>query len=418
MSKKKSYKPSTAGSAQGDIFGKLTAQNQGSGQPFLPQSSSNSLVSGDRPLTRNPGGKKTYLPNSGISQDAQDIIAMQNNMMMPSRGFKRAGGDKPDLLGGGMNEFYANNPHIARGPERAAQLAQERQQQLSQGFANGRAAVQEKLAEQQMQQQMLQDNAGQNRSVDRGYGSGSVQFLPPGQRTRGTMKDPLTGNSVYMDEYLPQQSQVQDTKYGAMPGQENGGALTRPRVQSQPPQTQPPNLSGIDQIFPQQSSPSGGGASSLVGAGVAQGAPGGDTSWMPNWMNVSQAPQQTPLPNDTPGAYAAQSRAKAFPRQNQPQGIANWQPDWMNTTPVPEQSPAQLEALRRLRGLFGDQSPASAGLESLWTNILPGQNDWETLQQLFPSQVLPQAGASQNMRRLQGLYRNPANRYPVAEQMY
>jgi len=311
MSKKKSYKPSTAGSAQGDIFGKLTAQNQGSGQPFLPQSSSNSLVSGDRPLTRNPGGKKTYLPNSGISQDAQDIIAMQNNMMMPSRGFKRAGGDKPDLLGGGMNEFYANNPHIARGPERAAQLAQERQQQLSQGFANGRAAVQEKLAEQQMQQQMLQDNAGQNRSVDRGYGSGSVEFLPPGQRTRGTMKDPLTGNSVYMDEYLPQQSQVQDTKYGAMPGQENGGALTRPRVQSQPPQTQPPNLSGIDQIFPQQSSPSGGGASSLVGAGVAQGAPGGDFS-MPQWVNDALIPSALPYQPQIPQTIEQQSSPGVF----------------------------------------------------------------------------------------------------------
>lgn len=364
----------------------------------------------------------------GLSQDARDTMAIQNNMMMPSRGFKRAGGDKPSFMGQGMNDFYTKNPQIARGPERANQIAQERQGQLNRGLEAGRAAVKEKLAEQQMQAQMIQDNAGKNRSINRGYGVGSVEFLPAGQKARGTMTDPLTGKQVYMDEYLPQQSRVQDTKYGAMPGQEGGGALARLKTQQSTQQPATPKPSGASQNFLPQISPSGGGMPSLVGAGGSQGAPGGDFMPMPDWvteqtqggdfnqqMNDFYKPQYSnpfegqPMPTPKP------TLPNAGP---QPQGIANWQPDWMNTTPVPDQSPEQLEALSRLRLLFGDQSPASAGLEASWTNILPGQNDWETLQQLFPQDVIPGAGASQNMRRLQTKYRNPANRFPVREQMY
>jgi hypothetical protein len=390
------------------------------------QAATNQALSMAKNANKPKRPKQNFLPPSpdDLSQDARDTMAIQNNMMMPSRGFKRAGGDKPDLLGGGMDEFYTKNPQIARGPERANQIAAERQGQLNRGVEAGRAAVQEKLAEQQMQAQTIQDNAGKNRSINRGYGVGSVEFLPTGQKARGTMTDPLTGKQVYMDEYLPQQSRVQDTKYGAMPGQEDGGALAR--LKAQQPAT--PKPSGSSQNFLPQISPSGGGMPSLVGAGGSQGAPGGDFMPMPSWVteqtqggNFNQQMNdfyKTQYSNPFEGQPMPAPEPTLSNAGPQPQGIANWQPDWMNTTPVPDQSPEQLEALRRLRLLFGDQSPASAGLEASWTNILPGQNDWETLQQLFPQDVLPGAGASQNMRRLQTKYRNPANRFPVREQMY
>lgn len=146
---------------------------------------------------------------------AQDLIALFQSMPTPNRGFRRPGGDKPDFLGGGMDEFYAKNPHIAQGPERAGQIAQERQQQLSRGFEDGRAAV-----DFVKQTKGYTDADGvfvpptMPKAPSSAYGTGSVSFTD--KPTRGTMTDPLTGKQVFMDEYLPQQAAVSATKFGPM----------------------------------------------------------------------------------------------------------------------------------------------------------------------------------------------------------
>ncbi len=162
-----------------------------------------------RRRNRNGGGSNQL--------SAQDLIALWQSMPTPNRGFRRPGGDQPDFLGGGLDQFYANNPNIARGADRAGQIAAERKQQLSRGFEDGRAAV-----DFVKQTKGYTDADGvfvpptMPAAPSSNYGSGSVKMLPPGQKSRGTMTDPLTGKQVFMDEYLPQQSAVQDTKYGAM----------------------------------------------------------------------------------------------------------------------------------------------------------------------------------------------------------
>jgi hypothetical protein len=352
--------------------------------------------------------KQNFLPPSpdGLSQDARDTMAIQNNMMMPSRGFKRAGGDKPDLLGGGMDEFYTKNPQIARGPERANQIAAERQGQLNRGVEAGRAAVQEKLAEQQMQAQTIQDNAGKNRSINRGYGVGSVEFLPTGQKARGTMTDPLTGKQVYMDEYLPQQSRVQDTKYGAMPGQEDGGALAR--LKAQQPAT--PKPSGSSQNFLPQISPSGGGMPSLVGAGGSQGAPGGDFMPMPSWVTeqtqggnfnqqmndfyktqYSNPFEGQPMPAPEPMLLNAGPQP---PPRSPEAGMTNYMPNWMNVDQGFK--PEQQQTLDRLKQF--------SNLNARLSDMFPG-DDFAYLQQMFP-QINPRDYPTTNA--LLDAYRNVA----------
>lgn len=174
-----------------------------------------------RRRNRNGGGSNRL--------SAQDLIALFQSMPTPNRGFRRPGGDQPDFLGGGMDQFYAKNPGIAQGADRAGQIAAERKQQLSRGFEDGRAAV-----DFVKQTKGYTDADGvfvpptMPKAPGSNFGTGSVAFTD--KPTRGTMTDPLTGKQVFMDEYLPQQSIVQDTKYGAMPGQGGGGPLGNPRV--------------------------------------------------------------------------------------------------------------------------------------------------------------------------------------------
>ena len=154
---------------------------------------------------------------------------------------------------------------------------------------------------------------------------------------------------------------------------------------------------GVDQIFGQnkQVSPSGGIAGDMVGPQQPQGAPGGDLFGQVPEFRSSGMPVQSV--NDTPGAWAAMARQKAFPS------------DKMTKPLTPPASPVQMEVLKRLFRLFGTQSPASAGLESIFTDIIPGKPDWATLQQLFPGVVQPGVGSAQNMRALQSLYLNPVH---------
>lgn len=374
-------------------FGQILGRPEYTG-PFRPKSQMAPQQQTNSYLPPSPKPQPMPSPD-GLSQDARDTMAIQNNMMMPSRGFKRAGGDKPSFMGQGMNEFYANNPQIARGPERANQIAAERKQQLDRGLEAGRAAVKEKLAEQQIQQQTIQDNAGKNRSINRGYGTGSVEFLPAGQKARGTMTDPLTGKQVFMDEYLPQQSRVQDTKYGAMPGQEAGGALAKPKAPT-------------SQFLPQQSSPSGGGTPSLVGAGWSQGAPGGDFNTQMNdfyktqYSNPFEGQPIPMIPNSGPPDLRVQGppdlrvqgppdlRPQGPPSPFLPQSGDLMGPNRPNEfgPALPDYTPEQLQAMKTLAyPTYGSQLsgvPVSNFSTSM-VDQFPG-NDYDFIKNLFPGQ--------------------------------
>jgi hypothetical protein len=347
-------------------------------------------------------GKKKNRGNYG-QLSAQDMIALFQSMPTPNRGFKLPGGDKPNFLGGGLDQFYANNPGIAKGPDRAGQIAAERQQQTSRGFEAGRAAVD--FAKQTKGYTDAQGNfvpPTMPTTPSSNYGTGSVAFTD--KPTNGTMTDYM-GRQVAMDEFLPEQSLVGNSKYGAMPKAPVQPASTQ-RAQAAQPQN---DMAALFPGNPASPSTSPLQQASMAPAQAPVQSPQGMANWSPDWMNTSTPPdstnylqpdwmsqQQTYAPvNDTPGAARQQSLSGAFPAGKM-QGY----------TP-PNSSPQQLEALRRLNGLFGSQSPGSAGLESVWTNILPGQNDWQGLESLFPGVVQPGAGNTQNMRRLQTLYQDP-----------
>lgn len=160
-----------------------------------------------RRRNRNGGGSNQL--------SAQDLIALWQSMPTPNRGFRRPGGDQPDFLGGGLDQFYAKNPGIARGADRAGQIAAERKQQLSRGFEDGRAAVD--FVKQTKGYTDAQGNfvpPTMPTAPSSNYGTGSVAFTD--KPTDGMMTDPLTGQSVRMDQYLPQQDAVSGTKSGPM----------------------------------------------------------------------------------------------------------------------------------------------------------------------------------------------------------
>ena len=58
------------------------------------------------------------------------------------------------------------------------------------------------------------------------YGSATATYGPRAPGQGGTMTDPLTGKTVPMKDYLPQQSAVQDTK---MPGSTSGAGSYDPK---------------------------------------------------------------------------------------------------------------------------------------------------------------------------------------------
>ena len=413
MLKKQTYKPDTAGSIQGDISGAIppgTRQSKGNVQ--LPQTQQNwtqvfptpATVQNPFPQVNQPGQQAPFLPPSpdGLSQDARDVVAMQNNMMMPSRGFKRPGGDKPSLLGSGLDQFYAKNPQIARGSERADQIAQERQGQLDRGLEAGRQAVGFTK-----QTKGYTDASGQfipptmPQAPSSKYGSGSVSFTD--KPTRGTMTDPLTGKQVAMSDYLPKQSRIQDTKFGPMAGQEGGGAPAKLKPQAQQPKA--PDLSGIDQIFPQQPSPSGGGASGLVGAGVTQGAPGGGIApvdWYGGMETRPSAPYQMPPVYDIPqpkvpfgtndSRFMPQTVEKFQESKVIDNGLSGNGPNLPGPM-LPNYSPEQLEAFKAIdaRGPVQNVGKpiAPSKLRFDFTNYFPG-NDYAYLQKLFPGKSAEQ----------------------------
>lgn len=376
-------------------------------------------------------GQGNYLPPSpGISQDAQDIIAMQNNMMMPSRGFKRAGGDKPSLMGTGLDQFYAKNPHLAQGPARQAQVDQEHQQIQNRSWDAGRQAVQAKLGEQQMAATAPNPNSvtgadGWKTLFDPNNPGKVIGTNAPMGRSQDNAINRRTATGAERQDF------GQNLQNAGMQNYAGQGQMN-----SQPQQPQP-NLSGIDQIFPQQSSPSGGGASSLVGAGVAQGAPGGDSLDLNSRANPQNAAQQQPrqslpAPEVTfgygnqfriPGANAATTPLFNAQTIGSPENLAktmyrdatqvptdlthSGQPNLDGSsygyplsateqyTPpgTPTWLPEQLEAFRIMDARGPAQSLgrpiAPSRLRFDFSNYFPG-NDYEYLQKLFPGKSVEQ----------------------------
>lgn len=257
-------------------------------------------------------GKKKNRGNNG-QLSAQDMIALFQSMPTPNRGFRRPGGDQPHFLGGGLDQFYAKNPSIAQGPARAEQIAAERQQQTSRGFEAGRAAVD--FAKQTKGYTDAQGNfvpPTMPTTPSSNYGTGGVEFLPPGQKARGTMTDPLTGKPVFMDEYLRQQAEVQATKFGPAADQV-GQDYFNPSKITVPPPTTPSTI--LATRMPQQNR-AGQGNPADIFPGPADQIPvtSPDVSknpqydWMTSLFSGSQPPQQTPnLPGPNvpyvPGQY-------------------------------------------------------------------------------------------------------------------
>lgn len=237
------------------------------------------------------GGKRNK--NRGSNQlSAQDLISLFQSMPVPNRGYRNPNADQPGKMGQGMAWFDENNsPDKVAG--RLDRQNTEDWKRIQRGNNMGAAAV-----------DFVKQTKGYTgadgvfvpptmpSAPSSAYGTGSVAFTDT--PTRGTMTDPLTGKQVFMDEWLPEQSMVQDTKFGAMPGQENGGALTRPRPSQS---TQPQN--DMAALFP-------------GGAGPKQGVaaqPAGEDFWA--WEKANRPPNtvgevnpgEVAVPNTPPQNY-------------------------------------------------------------------------------------------------------------------
>lgn len=276
---------------------------------------------------------------------AQDLIALFQSMPTPNRGFRRPGGDQPDFLGGGLDQFYAKNPGIAQGPARAGQIAQERQQQLSRGFEDGRAAVD--FAKQTKGYTDAQGNfvpPTMPTAPSSNYGSGSVKMPPPGQKSRGTMTDPLTGKQVFMDEYLPQQSDVQDSKYGAM---------TKDIFDPSTGETKSYNDAGMDYFNPTgksaQKSPSPSSGDTLM------------TQMRPGLFGIMKSQPQNDMtslfPGKLPGPVGGSAEVR-LPMSGQAQAGAEANRDPMNPA-APYSTESVPNIMATLLNLFGNKNPVT-----------------------------------------------------------
>jgi hypothetical protein len=285
--------------------------------------------------------------------------------------------------GNSFDKFIGQNPHLGTREKRQEQYAMENQQRMNNIRQQGPEAVNARRQQQALDQQIGDPNSvtgadGYKTIFDPRNPGKVIGTNAPMSRTEDNAVNRGTASPQEMQGFRGNLQQAGMQSYGSQPGKAN--------------------LSGIDQIFPGQSSPPGDRAGSgLVGAGPALGAPGGDFQMgqVPSFQSSGMPIPQASLPDDTPGAASMAARQQAFPQDK----MTQYEPPFSN--------PNQLDALRRLSGLFGQQSPASAGLESVWTDMIPGQKDWDYLATLFPGLVQKGAGASSNMRNLQTLYQDP-----------
>jgi len=231
---------------------------------------------------RNEGGGKRNRGGNG-QLSAEDMISLFQSMPVPNRGYKNPNAAQPAKMGGGLDWMDKNNS-----PDLVAQ--RQNQTDWAQGQTRDRAriAANSAVAEAKALNGYTDASGKFVPGMDKGpptsaYGTGSVKQLAPGEKARGTMPHPITGEQVFMNDYLAGQEQVQNTKYG--PGRDEFGGMkagpsaaqagldyfnpqkmTMPTpVQSRPaPQTtaslQPSNPEDLSALFP------GSGASSSSAA--------------------------------------------------------------------------------------------------------------------------------------------------------
>lgn len=274
-----------------------------------------SRVNTDRSRQRrnDGGGKRNRGGNGQLS--AEDMISLFQSMPVPNRGYKNPNAAQPAKMGGGLDWMDKNNS-----PDRVAQRQNQTDWAQGQGRDRARLSANSAVAEAKALQAMPK---GPPTSA---YGTGSARQLAPGETARGTMPHPITGEQVFMDEYLAGQEQVQNTKYG--PGRDEfGGMKVRPSAAQ----------AGLDYFNPQKMTmptpvksrpapkmtaslqPSNSGNPSGLSLGGAN--PNQDFS-MPSWVNDALIPK-------------APTNSRAASAPNTPQ----------LPTPTPPQSPSQAPPL-------------------------------------------------------------------------
>jgi len=192
----------------------------------------------DGPLSTRGSGKTVARVNTERSQQrrnggrnrggngqlsAEDLISLFQSMPVPNRGYKNPNAAQPAKMGGGLDWMDKNNS-----PDLVAQ--RQNQTDWAQGQTRDRAriAANSAVAEAKALNGYTDASGKFVPGMDKGpptsaYGTGSVKQLAPGEKARGTMPHPITGEQVFMDDYLAGQEQVQNTKYG--PGRDEFGGM-------------------------------------------------------------------------------------------------------------------------------------------------------------------------------------------------
>lgn len=327
------------------------------------------------------GGVKSRRQQSA-QQDNSDIDAIFKGAR-EMRGMVRRGMSGAQLNpdgsdpGSGFNQFLKNNPHLDTREKRQNQYAMENQQRMDNIRQQGPEAVNARRQQQASNQQI-----GDPNSVTGADGYKTIFDSNNPGKVIGTNApmDRTVDNAVNRGTASPQE--MQDFR----------GNLQQAGMQSYSSQPKKPNLSGIDQIFPGQSSPPGDSAgSSLVGAGSALGTPGGDFQ-MPDWAN--QALESGPAKGSASNPYTPQSDPffdpfEMFGQQQQPQAAAapSKEDPFKLYGQLQYGSPDQIAALKKLRsygyknGQYMAQAPGFLRYQT--SDYFPG-NDNEYLKNLFP----------------------------------
>ncbi len=199
-------------------------------------------------------------------QDNSDIDAIFRGAR-ESRGMVRRGMSGAQLNpdgsdpGNSFDKFIGQNPHLGTREKRQNQYAMENQQRMNNIRQQGPEAVNARRQQQALNQQIGDPNSvtgadGYRTIFDPRNPGKVIGTNAPMSRTEDNAVNRGTASPQEMQGFRGNLQKAGMQSYGSQPGKAN--------------------LSGIDQIFPGQSSPPGDGAGSgLVGAGSALGAPGG-----------------------------------------------------------------------------------------------------------------------------------------------
>ncbi len=171
---------------------------------------------------RNEGGGKRNRGDNG-QLSAEDMISLFQSVPVPNRGYKNPNAAQPAKMGGGLDCMDKNNS-----PDLVAQRQNQTDWAQGQGRDRARLLANSAVAEAKALNGYTDASGKFVPGMDKGppssaYGTGSVRQLAPGEKARGTMPHPITGEQVFMNDYLAGQEQVQNTKYG--PGRDEFGEM-------------------------------------------------------------------------------------------------------------------------------------------------------------------------------------------------